>query len=80
MRQKHSQVYIHGPRASCPAYATGAQIGYLRRLLNQATVLRVESYYIRDWDSILAREASAMISDLKAKIEAAEAAKKPVTQ
>ena len=55
-----------------PKYMTPAQEAFLRRLINRATVLRVESFYIRDWDRILMGEASKMISELKAKIEAKE--------
>jgi hypothetical protein len=58
-----------------PAYATGAQISYLRRLMDRATALRVQTLYIRDWDRILMSEAGTMISEIKAKIEAAEAAR-----
>lgn len=58
-----------------PAYATDAQISFLRRLMNRAMVLRVETVYIRDWDRIMMSEASALISEIKAKVEAAEAAR-----
>lgn len=54
-----------------PAYATEAQLSYLKRLMNRATVLRVETVYIRDWDRIMMSEASALISEIKAKVEAA---------
>lgn len=60
---------------SRPAYATGSQISYLKRLMNRATILLVPTVYIRDWDRILMREASALIDEIKAKVEAAEAAK-----
>ncbi len=58
-----------------PAYATDAQISYLKRLMNRATVLRVETVYIRDLDRMLMREAGALISEIKTKVEAAEAAR-----
>lgn len=58
-----------------PAYATGAQISYLRRLLARAFALRIQTVYIRDWDRLLLREASSLISEIKGKIEAAEAVK-----
>jgi hypothetical protein len=62
-------------RMNRPAYATESQIGYLKRLMNRATVLRVETVYIRDWDRMLMREASDLINEIKAKVEAAEAAR-----
>ncbi len=53
-------------------YATSAQLRYLRLLMNQCFVARVESYYIRDWDRILRSEASSMIETLKARLAAGE--------
>ncbi len=56
-------------------YATSAQLRYLRLLLNQCHAARVESYYIRDWDRILRKEASDMIETLKGRLNARSAVK-----
>ncbi len=63
-----------------PAYATDAQMAYLRRLINRAFVLRVDTGFgplgSRD---ILMSEASKLIGMAKAAVEKAEDARKPVT-
>ena len=49
-------------------YATGPQLAYLRRLLNECFSRRIEGYYIRDWDRILKSEASEMIAELRRRL------------
>lgn len=50
-------------------YATGAQVTYLRRLLNEAFGARYQGsgvVYVRDWERLLKSEASKLIGQLKA--------------
>ncbi len=48
-------------------YATGPQVTYLRRLRNEAFAARYTvGYQIQNWDRLLKRDATKMISDLLA--------------
>lgn len=52
-------------------YATDAQVQYLRHLMNQAFARGVTTgLVIKDWSRLLKSEASAMIAEIKSKLEA----------
>jgi hypothetical protein len=54
--------------------ATGAQVTYLRRLMNEAHAKRVRTgLIINDWPRVTKAEASLMIDDIKRKLEVAAA-------